>query len=77
LSRIPAIQNFLLHWLLTLLVMWGCARFESWPHVELVELVTSSSSPVSSLSLGGPSLVRRDKGRSKRDHSSLEPDTEV
>lgn len=45
--------------------------------MELVELVTSSSSPVSSLSPGGPSLVRRDKGRSKRDHSSLEPDTEV
>eukprot|EP00435_Cladocopium_sp_Y103_P061207 s597_g22.t2 len=75
LSRIPAIQNFLLHWLLTLLVMWGCARFETWPRVELVEMVTSSSSP--SLSLGNPSLVRREKGRSKRDHSSLEPDTEV
>ena len=75
-SRIPAIQNFLLHWLLTLLVMWGCARFESWPHVELVEPVAPSSSPSPSLPLG-PSLVRREKGRSKRDHSSLEPDTEV
>ena len=26
LSKIPAVYNFLLHWVLTLLVMWGCAR---------------------------------------------------
>ncbi|CAE7272407.1 PLR1 [Symbiodinium sp. CCMP2592] len=30
-SRMPGLYNFLLHWVLTLLVMWGCARFETWP----------------------------------------------
>ena len=72
LSRIPAFHNFLLHWLLTLLVMWGCARFESWP-AKLPLDVTSSVPQV----LSDQGVVRRERVRSKRDRSALEPDTEV
>lgn len=34
LPPLPGLQNLLLHWVMTLVVMWGCARFETWPHPE-------------------------------------------
>jgi len=43
-SRMPGLYNFLLHWVLTLLVMWGCARFETWPRA--VSIPTASPIPL-------------------------------
>ncbi len=71
LSRIPAIQNFLLHWILTLLVMWGCARFETWPRRELVEVAKPWAAE------GVPVRRERQRFARGRDHGVLEPDTEV
>ncbi|CAK9028006.1 unnamed protein product [Durusdinium trenchii] len=73
LSRVPAVYNFLLHWILTLLVMWGCARFEAWP--VPTELLTAA--PVADGSAVAPVARRPWMRLAVGRGGSLEPDNEV
>ncbi|CAJ1365213.1 unnamed protein product, partial [Effrenium voratum] len=76
LSKIPAVYNFLLHWVLTLLVMWGCARFESWPHdlPTPLPLAPSVAMPLTASPLPARPLVR---SHAVVRWGVLEPDNEV